>query len=528
MTICSVDGCARDVFENDNKCILHCKKGDYPEEWSSKLKSFYDELIEEIADKAFEIEEEKGDVNRKNLIGYLKAKHNLRAASDFSKDINEFTKETIIVLHKIAFPAWDSRDNFNYTTLFRQFEAIHFDNCTFNSVGIGDVKKLNGAKFFFQECQFYKNWHIENLPMLENVNNVVYQQCRFDKGAYAYSDEAVIDPKNKIESQLFNNCNFLEELSFYRMEINAPIFSNTDDEHTKIEMLSFQGCTINANAKVILNNCSIDSFKAEDTVFNSKFEFKENEVKKFEVTNSNFFEIVDAYKTKFGKFVVFKSIFKDFTGFERCEFGEEHNDSKELMPIFMFATFLSFVTFRSAKFYGGLDMEHINLKEAPNFLNAKINPINSNRETFRIIKNSFDKVGNHIEANKFFVFEMQKYEDELKCTNKRQERIILFLNKWISEFGQNYMRPIFLMAVVAAVYYSLECGYEHNTLYKIYTPANELIQSVSDMVNGVARAILPISKFLKEGMEFVSLIFYIIYASLIWQTVVAVKRHTRR
>jgi len=29
-------------------------------------------------------------------------------------------------------------------------------------------------------------------------------------------------------------------------------------------------------------------------------------------------------------------------------------------------------------------------------------------------------------------------------------------------------------------------------------------------------------------MEFVSLIFYIIYASLIWQTIVAVKRHTKR
>lgn len=38
----------------------------------------------------------------------------------------------------------------------------------------------------------------------------------------------------------------------------------------------------------------------------------------------------------------------------------------------------------------------------------------TDRETFRIIKHSFDAVGNHIEANKYFAHEMQACRRELR------------------------------------------------------------------------------------------------------------------
>ena len=90
--------------------------------------------------------------------------------------------------------------------------------------------------------------------------------------------------------------------------------------------------------------------------------------------------------------------------------------------MFEYVTFLSFTNFRNTTFYSGLNLENSNLKEAPNFLNIDINPKFTNRETFRIIKNSFDKIGNNIEANKFFVFEMNKYEEELKKKPMSQEK----------------------------------------------------------------------------------------------------------
>lgn len=71
-------------------------------------------------------------------------------------------------------------------------------------------------------------------------------------------------------------------------------------------------------------------------------------------------------------------------------------------------------------------------------------------------------------------------------------------------------------------------GHEGNLLYNLVPSANEAISSVSNVLNGIAANIIPFKKLLREGMEFTSLVFYIIFASLIWQTIVAVKRHTQR
>ena len=161
-------------------------------------------------------------------------------------------------------------------------------------------------------------------------------------------------------------------------------------------------------------------------------------------------------------------------------------------------------------------------------MKTNIDEKNTNRETFRIVKSSFDEIHNYIEANKYFSYEMKKYKEELKGTNKTQEKVILFLNEKISNYGQSYVKPIFYMIATSIIYYLLILGYENNILYEIHPSSNGFLEKISSSVNNVSKNILPFSKALKSGMEFVSLLFYIIFASLIWQTLVAVKRHTRR
>ncbi|EOW9499008.1 hypothetical protein ACOCGS_003564, partial [Vibrio cholerae] len=224
-----------------------------------------------------------------------------------------------------------------------------------------------------------------------------------------------------------------------------------------------------------------------------------------------------------------KNIFSDFVGFEKCKFAALQGISElNQISVFRYVTFLSFTNFRNATFSQGLDLEDTNLKEAPNFLNINLLSNNTNRETLRIIKHSFDKIGNHIEANKFFVLEMKKYKQELSVRPINQERLILLLNEKTSDFGQSYLLPIFWMFVFSVIYYLLILGHESNLLYNLVPSANKLIASVSNAVNGIAANIIPFKKLLREGMEFVSLLFYVIFASLTWQTIVAVKRHTRR
>jgi len=194
---------------------------------------------------------------------------------------------------------------------------------------------------------------------------------------------------------------------------------------------------------------------------------------------------------------------------------------------FIYATFESIVNFRNTDFLCGLDLQDTNLKEA-NFLNIKTNEKYTNRETYRKIKHSFDSIGNYIDGNKIYPCEMRKYQEELNTKPLNQEKIIFFINKYISDFGQSYIRPILWMILFTSIFLLLNYSYEDRWLYKICPDINILIAFVVDGFNSWAKAIIPFSRFLKPNMEFLSLIFFIIYSALIWQIVIAVKRHTRR
>ena len=203
------------------------------------------------------------------------------------------------------------------------------------------------------------------------------------------------------------------------------------------------------------------------------------------------------------------------------------------MPaIFDYVTFGSTVSFRNSDFSNGLDIQNTNFKEHPNFLRSKIEFIGSNRETFRSIKNAFDKVGNHIEANKYFALELKKYKDELYDEkNKdatRREKFVFYLNEKVSDFGQDYWKPIKLLILSVLIYSFLIIGHERNWLYQMYPEVNGIFSIISSLVNSIAKGFIPFHKILRDGMEFISLIFGLILSGLIWQTVVAIKRHTRR
>ena len=516
VTVCIINDCERNVYENLEKCILHCKKSHYAQDFHETgfLDLFYEELLSYIVDYAYLHKNENGLINKNNFRAYLDGD-----SQDLLDGVIKSLKSTKIVFTKIFFPERDNRDSFDYKNLLKKLDSIHFNYCEFTALGLN----LGDVKIFFQECEFHQHWAIYNAQMLDNRSKVVYQQCVFNKTA-TVSHEG--NGRFEITHTLFDNCNFKEKLEFYSIKFNAAVFNNNREIETEIKAFDINDCVF--DDKFILNNCHIGEYNSDSNVFNSKFEFKSNTVQKFEVTNTNHMKVVDAFKTKFKFFRIHKSIFEDYVGLQDCEFGMSNEINVENIATFMYVTFLSFVNLRNTVFTGGLDIEHINLKESPNFLYTKVNPEFTNRESFRIIKNSFDKIGNHIEANKFFAYEMQKYKIELSKADDKQTKFIVYLNEKISNFGQSYIRPIIWMGITALLYKLLVLGHEYNLLYSIYPPFNDTISVISSFFNGIADSVLPFSKFLREGMEAFSLLFYVVFASLIWQTLVAVKRHTRR
>lgn len=480
MSVCNYHECNLSSYKDHDKCVLHCSK--------QKLDFF-------------------------------------RIRSDFYNALKEYVAKNIIDSNGfchffgIAFPKPDIQSSINYARILNSLKQTHFDNCHFFTSYI----ESSDPEFFFQDCIFHERWSVFNAKILNNVNAVMYQNCVYHKDVGSYSED---DGKYVIDSQLFNDCEFKKGVEFGSVEFRAPIFNNTDDADSSINSFRLIECTL--KDKFILNRCDIQSFMLKDSILEEKFEFKQNNVLEFDIFNTNFFKVVDTFETQFVKFNIKKSIFEDFVGFEKCSFGKSDEPDNRYIATFTYATFLSFVNFRNTNFYSGLDIENINLKEAPNFLNSNINEKYSNRETFRIIKSSFDKIHNYIEANRYFSYEMKKYKEELKGTNKTQKKLILFLNEKISNYGQSYIRPIAYMIAISIIYYLLILGYENNILYEIYPSINSALEKLYSFLNNVSKNILPFSKVLKPGMEFVSLVFYIIFVSLIWQTLVAVKRHTRR
>jgi uncharacterized protein YjbI with pentapeptide repeats len=529
MTICSEEDCEIQACANDKKCILHCDKSKHliDIEKPDFLQNFHEELIKHIRDIFFLRQAELGQaeneqLNRASFFAYLKndRKYLDGKARMSILEFSEFLTNEIFVLEKIAFPGRDKRDYFDYLNTLKKLSNIHFDNCEFMATELN----FKDTNCYYQNCIFHENWAIYDNPILENVDDVSYSHCKFHKYVSVYSE---VNEKCVISNSLFNDCEF-NSIDLWEADFEKPIFHNTEDVNIKIKKFKSRECIFHEN--FMLNGCIIEEFKLEDSAFKVKFEFKENKVGIFEVINTNYSGIVDTYKTTFKKFAIKKSIFDDFVGFESCEFGAENENGTEYISTFTYATFLSFVNFRNTTFKSGLDIEHINLKEYPNFLNASLTPTNTNRETFRIIKHSFDKIGNQLEANKFFVYEMNKYKAELKYSKLSQQKIIFYLNKYSSDFGNNYLWPIGWIFAFAFLFYGLQIGHKNNLLYKIYEPTNQIIAAISGFFNNGAKAVLPFSKFLEvnKGMEFVSLIFYIIFGILIWQTIVAVKRHTKR
>lgn len=519
---CSNHKCNRVTFESSNYCVLHCDKHSYSQDFHhiSILHDFYNALSDYIAEYIFDhIYTDKLVPNQNLVLEYLRS-------GNGTQEIVDFCSKELIVFNSIFFPCHDDRDSFNYLPVLKRIGKAHFNYCRFTATSL-DIPMV---EVFYQDCEFRQNWFIHNSLLLENINSVVYQACHFwENTSVIIWDDS--DAEKFLDISLFNDCTFHQELAFENITLEKKVFNNSDYSDVNIEALRIEQCVIHED--FILNNLNSRSVFIKDTEFKSKFEMKDSHITMmFEAKNTNFSGMFDVQESNFGGFECFKCIFSNVASFEYCNFSIGR-DSMDCMAIFKYTTFLSFTSFRNSIFHLGLDLENANLKEAPNFLNILLFSDNTNRETLRIIKNSFDKIGNHIDVNDFFVKEMKKYKQELsRQGGDWQERMILWFNEKASDFGQSYLRPIIGVFLIAIFYSGLIYAQENNYLdfvYKIFPSLlNTVISGIVQFFNEIAKNIIPFKSFAKEGMEFLSLIFYIIFASLTWQTIVAFKRHTKR
>ncbi len=315
MKKCNIDYygiCQRDIYKDNNKCILHCKKNlpnkkqtlndiYQKDRISGVLSDFYNELIEYIIENLFkhtDLLENK--LNKENLKSYLKSnKYD-------NEEYNNVLKNTIFIPNCIHFPTRDGRDYFDYLKLLNLFGQIQFNYCEFylSSLDLKDVE------CFFQDCKFHTDWTLYNYGVLDNEDNVIYQTCEFYKLVSNYTPESQKELAIYNYSQFDYTCKFHSNIEFNRCHFKDILFNTNQYNFLKkntIKQIIFENCIFDSKFK--LNNFQIQIFKIIDTIFKDKFEFKENILDELLIDNSNFKKIVDLFGCNFKKF---KNAMDDF------------------------------------------------------------------------------------------------------------------------------------------------------------------------------------------------------------------------
>ena len=534
---CAFQDCTNNKFAPHEECALHCVKSKYQVDSHNGLLSEFNTLLKDIVIDDILKEAKKGEKPYINLIikfinrrvSYQELEEKSRKIeADYKGDIvpNNILSNKLLIFNGINFPERDSRDPFDYMKWLVYIGNIHFHKCIFYL----SYLYFENTKVFFDECIFKKYFGFYPAKLLENAYDTVFSHCIFtEEVSVAPSGDR---PKDNIyKHRVFYNCEYSKGVTIRDCKFEAEVFyqEKDDDKYhsNKIDVLEVKNCIFDEKLKI--NNFKISSLLIEDTIFNLKLEIKESIISVISFKNSNVEKVFDAFGSRFNEACFYKSIFEDFAGFEKVVFGVKGKDTEEYKAKFIYTTFMSFSNFRNTKFLSGLDFENSNLKEQPNFLKTEINSRNTNRETFRIVKKSFDDVGNQLEANKFFVEEMKAYKKELDDDGNKWDRLVYRANEEISDFGRSYIKPSVLLFLSLIIYTSLLSIHESFFEYYNYF-LHPWVDCLSIQANEVAKNLLPFSRFLekKSGIEFVSLLFYIWFGILIWQIVVAVKRHTQR
>ncbi len=95
-----------------------------------------------------------------------------------------------------------------------------------------------------------------------------------------------------------------------------------------------------------------------------------------------------------------------------------------------------------------------------NLTKVKIQEILQERECYRMLKNLSLKDNNFIDGLAFYKNEMKVYWNYIRLSKSvsRSDRFLLFLNRYTSAFGQEFILPIILMFAVHFILFSLMFG----------------------------------------------------------------------
>lgn len=157
-------------------------------------------------------------------------------------------------------------------------------------------------------------------------------------------------------------------------------------------------------------------------------------------------------------------IFKEDVDFSSSKFSKSVNfdgSTFEKKLILENTSFEDNISFKNTKFNEELKIDNTYFNGKVNFHNITLVKEVSNRETARIIKDSFEQQNNIIEANKFYALEMKEREKELKQDRKEGknffEWLVFKIHGLSSNHSQDWVLSLFWILSFSFGYSFMSC-----------------------------------------------------------------------
>ena len=467
MCKCSKENCDLEVFENADKCILHCEKDNWYEVDNNGNKNW--------------------DKSKRNInLFWKKIQNDLDEKYEMSFYEPEVSKE-IYIYNNVIFPKFQ--------------EDVPYNKYEDNADKLG----TNFYSYF---------WFTDNESGYREELNTIISELNVS----------------------FKNCKFLDnvELSRYNFTKVLEIKNCTFEKNLILKNVIFK-----KGSKIRIKNCSVIEYV--------NFE------------NTTFEDLADFNNTSFNKINFYKTTFKDIAVFTETIFNKKVD--------FKHTTFEKLSIFRNSEFKDSINLKDAIFKEKANFLEIKTEV--ANRETARIIKDSFEQQNNIIEANKFYALEMKEREKELENDLKEGKNIFEWLVFKIhglsSNHSQNWLLALFWIVIFTLNYSFLNSisGNNENhliffslisilVLYVIADFLNDyiddkfihfIIMIIFSFIYYLAYAFTSKDFYLKtfsnnlnpfsimtelSKLDFSTMIYKITIAYLIYQLIISIRQNTRR
>lgn len=377
------------------------------------------------------------DENLKNEVSEIIQKQSNCSKLNF--DINIFDQ---VPLNAHQFPTIDSTfkkiDIICSNTSFDSFITVNDEIKNIYS----EIEKINSkyfVSFIFEKC------HIRFMD--ENVNldwHILFIECNINVNVQDKSiDEIYLLAKN-FHNCKFENLSLLCETNIVRIDlISASI------DLLRLEKTEILDKEIN---KIELKNCEINKIMVQDTIFKRDFTIYNTKINIITINNVDFGSLSEFNEVTFQeKFDLSEITYKGFTLFDKCTFNTKAE--------FEYIIFEKFTSFRGSIFNKGLNLDYTSGDKEINFfgingLESDDSKQETSRETYRIIKNNFEKIGNKIEANNYLTLELEKHRSDIWnrpdiSLQLLRDGIVSFFHWISSNHSSNWFLALFWIFIVS-------------------------------------------------------------------------------